>query len=1036
MKGEGLMSKLRSVIFSLLGLMLISGLLIAQESTGKIVGKVTDEEGIPLPGVTVEAESPRLVGKAIGVTDENGFYRLLALPPGTYSITFSLAGFKAYVRHDIHLAVEETMRVNISMVLGKIEERITVVGESPLIDVKSQARETVLTKDIFQLLPKGRDFASLIAPLPGVTDEAMLSGISVDGASGAENMFYVDGISTSDLVDGESDQDVSFDFAEEVLVKSSGYNAEYGGSLGGVINVITRSGGNEFHGELIGYFEADELRATERELLDWDFDTYETHKYYTYDEYAGKRNWTRLEAGFSLGGYIIKDRLWFFGSVMPKMYNYTRTLDFAIQGSDLKKDFDVKQTWMNAQIKLTSQLMQNLRVGASFISNWYKYEGDNEVWAYQASTTVDYGEAGFTYPNYSGSAYADLTLGNNALLSVRGGYWYTDRRDQVAPVKDYPRCHFYMDQPYSYIGSTNEAYADEYKAIGREDLVHGMFFSNYPWTMFYLLEYEERTRASVNSDFTYFANLGGEHAFKAGIQFVRQRENVSDVGAQPRIFLAWDSTFRAHGVEYGRGKYGWYSVRGNVDTGPYGDFYDASANRWALYVQDSWTIQDKLTLNFGVRTESEYLPNYSADPAYANVTKAVEFKFADKISPRFGFVYDVFGDANLKVFGSFGIFQDVMKLYMAANAFGGFKWVSAYYSLDTLLWDELEVTQTGTYYTKMDHRPPAFDDVEPGMKPFTQREIALGLEYKLAEDIVVSIRGVNKSVLHAIEDVGVVIPVYEDGVMTGYEEHYLFCNPGGDWIKEKYDESMAIGQLPAGTPYIPAEKRLYWGLNLSIDKRFSNNWLGGFNITLSRLTGNYTGLANSDEAEYDGLQQFGYARNDPNGERVFDLWYLMRAKNLDPIDGVLPTDRPIVVKAYGSYVFDFGLTLGAVVNAMSGTPLTERWNVDTTGYFPYNRGNMGRTPFLWFADLYAEYNLKLGNYTLQLSANVDNLFNVSTARFVDTLKYYDNISPGEEILLNNTNWEVPAGTTVSPLFNKEAYFYPPLNIRLGVKFIF
>jgi len=1028
------MSKLRSVIFSLLGLMLISGLLIAQVSTGQISGKVTDEEGIPLPGVTVETESPRLIGKATGMTDANGSYRLLALPPGTYTITFSLAGFNTLVRHDIHLAVEETMKVDISMVLGTIEEEITVIGESPLIDVKSQAQGIRLTRDIFEILPKGRNFDALVTIIPGATNEGYLSGISIDGASGAENMFYVDGLSTSSIIDGESGQSVSFDLAEEVLIKSSGYNAEYGGSLGGVINVITRSGSNEFHGELIGYFEADELRGKERKLLHRDFDDVTTYKYYDYDLYAGKRNWTQLEGGFNLGGYVIKDRLWFFGSFMPKVYKQTRTLDFALQGEDLKKDFDRKRTWMNAQIKITAQPIRNLRVGASFVNNLYKYKGNNQ-WAYNASTTADYNVPGFTYPNYSGTLFADLTIGNNALLSARGGYWLSDQTDQLAPLNDYPRVHFYMDQPYSYIDSTNEQWAAEYAALGREDLIHSLGYSNYPAAFMYKTEYVKRSKMNVNVDFTYFANLAGEHAFKAGVQYVRQGDNVSDVGIQPRMYMGWDSTFRAHGVEYPRGTYGWYSVRGNDDTGPYGDAYDTKANRWALYAQDSWTIKDKLTLNFGVRAESEYLPNYSDDPAFAAIQKPVEFKFKDKISPRFGFVYDVFGDASLKVFGSFAIFQDVMKLDMAANALGGFKWTSAYYSLDTLLWDELEVTQFGTYYTKINHRPPSFDTIQPGMKPFTQREIALGAEKELTEHIVVTVRAVNKNVLHAVEDVGVVIPVYEDGVMTGYEELYLYCNPGSDWLDEQYDASMAIGQLPAGTPYMPRAKRSYWGLNLSIDKRFSNNWLGGLNITLSRLTGNYSGLANSDEVDTD-IQQSGSGRNSPNGERAFDLWYLMRDKNLDAIDGPLPTDRPVVVKAYGSYVFDFGLTVGAIINAMSGTPLTERWNVDTTGYFPYQRGEMGRTPFLWFANLYLEYNLKLGNYALQLSANVDNVFNVDTSRFTDTLKYYDNISPGEEVLLNNKNWEVPAGTALNGTFNQGTYFYPPITVRLGVKFIF
>ncbi len=157
--------------------------------------------------------------------------------------------------------------------------------------------------------------------------------------------------------------------------------------------------------------------------------------------------------------------------------------------------------------------------------------------------------------------------------------------------------------------------------------------------------------------------------------------------------------------------------------------------------------------------------------------------------------------------------------------------------------------------------------------------------------------------------------------------------------------------------------------------------------TWSSLKGNYSGLANSGEN----------GRNNPNGERTYDLWQFQWDKNLNPIDGPLATDRPLMFKFYGSYVFPKGLTVGTVMQAMSGTPLPTAWNVDGPGYYPFNRGDLGRTPFLFYADAYAEYNWRFGGrYGLQFSVNQSNVFNVETATNFNQTPYRVNISPGDE----------------------------------------
>ena len=398
------MKTLKSLGFLSVAMLLLAGVLSAQAPTaGRITGTVQDEQGSPLPGVTVEAKSLRLVGTAATVSDANGVYRLLALPPGTYQITFSLQGFTAVVRDGIALGVEQALAIDAEMKPGAIEEEVVVIGKAPLIDVKSTARGSVLSQQTFSVLPKGRSFDSLVTMMPGVQNEkGLLDGISVDGASGAENMFYVDGTDTSNLANGTRSQDVSFDFAEEIQFKASGYNAEYGGSVGGVVNVITRSGGNNYHGEVLGYYSGSALEGRLRDRLDFNFDDYTQARYYSFNDYAGVDKGRSFEFGALLGGYIVKDKLWFFGALTPRLFNRSRTMNLAIQGLEGTNVWNRNEKSWNSSVKLTAQPTRNVRAGASFVMNHFNFAGGgdrdesaNEIFAATCNPTADYSLFGF-----------------------------------------------------------------------------------------------------------------------------------------------------------------------------------------------------------------------------------------------------------------------------------------------------------------------------------------------------------------------------------------------------------------------------------------------------------------------------------------------------------------------------------------------------------------------------------------------------------------------------------------------------------------
>jgi carboxypeptidase family protein/TonB-dependent receptor-like protein len=239
----------------------------AQEQRGSIGGIVRDQSGAPVPGAVVEARGPALIGVASSVSDAGGTYRFPALPPGRYEVTANLAGFAPAKMGGISLALGNNLRVDLTMSVATQAEVVTVIGEAPLIDTRSSASFKNLTREYFNNVPKGRDFTSIVNLAPGANFEEKAGGIAVDGASGAENTYILDGIDTTNLQTGVRAKRVVFDVIEEVQVKSSGYNAEYGGAIGGVINVITRSGANNFFGEAGVYYGSDALMANPRPFL-------------------------------------------------------------------------------------------------------------------------------------------------------------------------------------------------------------------------------------------------------------------------------------------------------------------------------------------------------------------------------------------------------------------------------------------------------------------------------------------------------------------------------------------------------------------------------------------------------------------------------------------------------------------------------------------------------------------------------------------------------------------------------------------------
>ena len=425
------------------------------------------------------------------------------------------------------------------------------------------------------------------------------------------------------------------------------------------------------------------------------------------------------------------------------------------------------------------------------------------------------------------------------------------------------------------------------------------------------------------------------------------RHNENDVDQRypgGRVQLCWDSavTSTVPGVGTNRGTYGYYTVD---DLGTFGE---ASANISHFYAQDQWSV-GRLTLNLGVRFEDEKIP------AFRDREVAIHFGWGEKIAPRIGAAYDMFGDGRTKLFGSYGRYYDWTKYELARGTFGGDIWTTYYRPLDdpsiinSINLDNMPGRDLwGKCRGLSGSSCPSFgtDQLDPNMKPMSQDSFSGGFEYQLEPTMLLSVNYIHNKLIRTIEDVGQLV----DG-----SEVYVYGNPGEGIVKDAFI-STATGPFE-----VPRPKRQYDALQVSLNRRFSGNWFVGGSYVLSRLYGNYAGLASSDEIRTPGFSNVrgrsaaGCAVVPPRRQR--DARIRSRRDDVglarqSQSDGRLATDRPHVLKMYGAYMTPFGTQIGLNQYVGSGTPLTTYVRtINATEVFVEGRGDHGRTPMLAPTDL-------------------------------------------------------------------------------------
>ena len=981
--------------------------LLAQETTGAIDGVVRDSSGAVLPGTAVTVAGP--VGTLTTVTDAAGEFRFPRLPPGRYKVTTSLIGFNPG-EQTIDLTVGTTRAVEFRLSVSGIAEAIEVTSVSPIIDLSSASTSTNISRERIEYVPRGRDFTDVVSQAAGATEESQAGGISIDGSSGSENRFIIDGIDTTSPQVGTNAVPMRAEFMEEVQVKSAGYAAEFGGSTGGVINAITRSGTNEFHGAILADFQSRAWGGVERPIL-IDASTAQGFDYVN----PPKEDELRMDPGFSLGGPILPNRLWFFGSYQPGLRNTERTVNFEDGVTNtFDQDFHVHYGAVNVTGNAGSKVLY--RVGANFSPFETKRTLPTKTGQTSLTDPDDYlrGTKG-DRRTYSGAV--DYIPSARLTFSARAGRFLTDEESTGV---EFPSIIHNI--------STSST------AAGLARIPAGL-----PNTRGYTSDVlvtdatarDEYIRDYLGADATWFLNAGGEHQIKGGIQTERIANDVlAGYNADRILYYAGLNYTTTTGVTH-EGQYGIFRLL-NISTQG-----DVSTRNTALFIQDTWRVRPNLTVNVGLRTEHEKIPNFGT----TGVKNPIEFGFGEKLAPRAGFTYDPFSDGRTKIYASWGKYYDVMKYELPRGAFGGDKWVDYWFTWDnpnvavntaagcgtgTNTISERPTCPGGTFIEAFDQRHNAAEDpdsfIDPDLKPMEENEFQLGASREFTwgdrvGNVVFGARYIRKDLVRTIEDVGVTVP----GVGT----QYYMANPG-EGI------SLTLANAP-GIPPFPKAERQYDGLELTAERRFTNNWGLFASYTYSRLYGNYSGLASSDEN----------GRTSPNVNRFFDQIVMTFDRNRELVYGRLGTDRPHQLKTQFMYRFPFDLTVGVNQRVASGIPMSEEFQI-TGGYpfFPSGRGNLGRTPVFSNTDLALTQNIRLGGQSVQFQATVLNLFDQDTVTRLDNTRFQGTSTlPITTSEFFNTQWDYEGllaenPSRVDPKFGRANQFLGPREVRLSLKFLF
>jgi hypothetical protein len=835
---EGKMKKSLIGAIVLFSILISSAAFSQQLQTGTVRGTVTDDTGAPLPGVNVTVKGPRLIGSLTDISNKDGLYRISALPSGTYTISFVLEGFKTVLWKDVIVQVGMNIKVNITMEPATIEQEVTVVAPSPTVDIQSNKLATTITAETMRLMPLNRDLMSVINLTPSATGGEVFTGAKViHGGTEVSTMFQIDGVNTTDPDVLDPGPAVEFEIMEEVEIETGGLPPQIGQTSGGFVNVVTKSGGNDFHGTVQTYYTAEGLNQvlfTDEEL-----------NAYGFSKPSFPTVSTQNSATF--GGPILKDKLWFFGAGAYRLTNYVPNfIPFTVLGKEYDQ-YEPKDKYYSGFLKLTGMLTKNLRFFVMGNYNITKFIPVN--WspfrAYDSTQPQD-------QPNTTLTGNLSWVISPNTMLEIRGGW---------NDIK-------YLQ--YNRPDATNNPYFRD-------------SYTGYRWGSGSRDQEVLRWTDQANILLTHFQDdfLGGNHEIKAGAEFYY---GVSDWILWRDNPIIWN--FYNGSPWYYRGRYGLdgpHPVYGDGQIavqalGPKNEPNRIRADNTCLtaFFQDSWTIANRLTLNLGFRVDkwngwvpmykkgaetplavaigaATYLPSLGFNP-FGELPAPPRWDDAlnwTGFSPRLGLAYDLFGDGKTALKASYSRYRQMVTT-------ASFQQVSPYqqYQFSYNWWDlnnngQLDAPPVDRY-DPFGASPAAMlsttykELLDPNLNGPIIDEIIASVNHELLPDLNVGVQYIYKKVGNLVS--GVLYDPNTGRQWNTYEKAPEWWIPFttivpafADFPEQKvtmYFLSNNAPEMVYRLTNIPESKRKYQALELTFEKRLSHGWQLGGSIVTSKVEGN------------------------------------------------------------------------------------------------------------------------------------------------------------------------------------------------------
>ncbi|HEY0310490.1 MAG TPA: TonB-dependent receptor [Luteimonas sp.] len=872
----------KSVLCMAMGVCLssLAAPVMAQSVTGAVAGRAEAGTQVTITNAATGASRTVTVGA-------DGSYRIAQLAPGDYTLK---SGSGAPVAVEVSLGGTTTVNLTSG---GAVDlAAVQVVGSRVVnrVDVRSTEAATNVTREEIARLPVDQSLGSVALLAPGVINSgATFGGLSFGGSSVAENVVYINGLNVTDPYRRQGYSSVPFNFYEEFQVKTGGYSAEFGRSTGGVINAVTRSGGNEFHGGIQLTMEPEAWNSSMKDHF---------HDDGTIDERdrTSRDDSSFYKANVWASGPIMKDRLFFFA-----MYE---------KRDAESKDIDTIEAWKTSSdndfwgTKLDWQLNDNHLVELLAFSD----KADSTTTAYDYDWDAgEFGDSTGESTAGSGGDNWSLTYTGHFTENFMGKAMYgvNERRALSGSPWDAGCSIVSRDSEYT-------------RLFGPATEQEGCHPSNSSVSS----RFDKREATRLDFEWTL-----GDHLLRFGWDQEIMDSNSSRVYPGDGVSytvkgIAADETDRElpNGADVPDGVTAYVDARRYITGAP------VTTEAQAFYIEDSWSITPNLLLNLGIRADKFHNKLASG----ATFAKA---DFSDMISPRLGFSWDMNGDGTTKVFGNAGRYYIPLTNKLTDYFGGGTTDEHTYYVFDG--WVEQTDPVTGATYlapdigaqigsVNTDGNVPAPDDVRTAvardLKQVFQDEYILGFQRAINQAWSYGVNATYREVTRAVEDARINhvegCPWYSGDwpIINPGETNTLWCPDTNDWVTF---DSSEDGYKALGSGAIMGykkPKRTYKAVEFQLDRAWDEKWAFNASYIWSKSEGNIEGPVNSDT---------GY--NDTNLVQYYDH------PAVNERYGVLFNDHRHQIKLRGSYQLNDAWLFGATFSAYSGGPISAygvRWPND------------------------------------------------------------------------------------------------------------